>query len=157
MNVYMQPLKDELQEAWDNGFKTYDAFSKQNFIMHAWYMYSTHDLPAYALFVGWCVHGRFLRPKCKGALEFRWLTAGHKYSCFDLHITFLHPGNKFWKDKKNFIKGIVVKHSAPPGLTGQQTLDHLNALEPDLERPGYFKEYNKEHAWTHKTCFWDLP
>ena len=35
MNVYMQPLKDELQEAWDNGFKTYDAFSKQNFIMRA--------------------------------------------------------------------------------------------------------------------------
>ena len=33
MNVYMQLLKDKLQEAWDNGFKTYDAFSKQNFIM----------------------------------------------------------------------------------------------------------------------------
>ena len=29
MNVYMQTLKDELQEAWDNGFKTYDAFSKK--------------------------------------------------------------------------------------------------------------------------------
>ena len=38
MNVYMQPLKDELQEGWDNGFKTYDAFSKINFIMCAWYM-----------------------------------------------------------------------------------------------------------------------
>ena len=46
MNVYMQPLKDELQEAWDNGFKTYDAYSKRNFIMRVWYMYSTHDLPA---------------------------------------------------------------------------------------------------------------
>ena len=29
MNVYMQPLKDELQEAWDNGFKTYNAFRKR--------------------------------------------------------------------------------------------------------------------------------
>ena len=34
MNVYMQPLKDELQEAWDNGFKTYDAARKENFPMH---------------------------------------------------------------------------------------------------------------------------
>ena len=42
-------------------------------------------------------------------------------------------------------------------MTGQQTLDQLNALEPDPERPGYFKGYNKEHAWTHKTRFWDLP
>ena len=38
MNVYMQPLKDELQQAWDNGLKTYGAFSKENFIMRAWYM-----------------------------------------------------------------------------------------------------------------------
>ena len=138
MNVYMQPLKDELQEAWDNGFKTYDAYSKRNFIMRVWYMYSTHDLPAYALFVGWCVHGRFPCPTCKGALEFHWLTVGRKYSCFDLHRPFLHPGHKFRKDKKNFIKGRVVKHSTPHALTGQQTLDQLNALEPDPECPGYF-------------------
>ena len=29
MNVYMQLLKDELQEAWDNGIKTYDAATKK--------------------------------------------------------------------------------------------------------------------------------
>ena len=49
----------------------------------------------------------------------------------------------------------VLKNSTPPALTGLQT--QINALEPDLECPGYFKGYNKEHAWTHKTCFWDLP
>ena len=36
-------------------------------------------------------------------------------------------------------------------------MDQLNALEPDPERPGYFKGYNSKHAWTHKPCFWDLP
>ena len=58
MNVYMQPLKDELQEAYDNGFKTYDAFSKKNFIMRVWYMYSMQDLPAmrYSL-AGVCMEG----------------------------------------------------------------------------------------------------
>ena len=107
--MYMQPLKDELQEAWDNGFKTYDAFRKHNFIMRAWYMYSTQDLPAYALFVGWCVYGRFPCPTCKAALEFRRLQAGGKFSCFDMHRQFLDPHHKFRKDKKNFIKGRVVK------------------------------------------------
>jgi len=29
MDVYMQPLKEELQQAWDEGFKTYDAASKK--------------------------------------------------------------------------------------------------------------------------------
>ena len=81
------------------------------------YMYSTHDLPAYALFVGWCVHGRFPCPTCKGALEFRWLQAGRKFSCFDMHRQFLNPRHKFRKDKKNFIRGRVVKNSAPSALT----------------------------------------
>ena len=59
MDVYMQPLKEELQQAWDEGFKTYDAASKKTFTMHVWYQYSMHDLPAYALFAGFCVHGKF--------------------------------------------------------------------------------------------------
>ena len=33
MNVYLQPLKDELEEAWENGVKTYDAARKENFKM----------------------------------------------------------------------------------------------------------------------------
>ena len=146
MNVYMQLLKDELQEAQDNGFKTYDAFSKMNFIMLVWYMYSTHDLPTYALFIGWCVHRRFPCPTYKAALEFCWLQDGRKFSCFDLHRQFLDPRHKFRKGKKNFIKGRVVKNSAPPPLTGEETLDQLNTLELDLEHPGYFKGYNSKHA-----------
>src|SRR3954471_19868271 len=53
MNVYLQPLMDDLKEAWDYGIWTYDAASKTNFQMHAWLMYSMHDLPAFALFVAW--------------------------------------------------------------------------------------------------------
>ena len=36
MNVYMQPLWDDLKEAWDNGIWTYNAASKTNFQMYAW-------------------------------------------------------------------------------------------------------------------------
>ena len=78
MNVYMQPLKDELQEAWDNGVKTYDAARKEKFKMHAWYMYLTHDDLAFVLFALWCVHGRFPCTTCKVALQFCWLQAGRK-------------------------------------------------------------------------------
>ena len=74
-----------------------------------------------------------------------------------MHSQFLDPRHKFRKDKKNFIRGRVVKNSTPPALIGQETLDQLNTLEPDPERPGYFKGYNSKHAWTHKTCLWDLP
>src|SRR4051812_32192627 len=36
MDVYMQPLKEELQQALDEGFKTYNATSKKTFTMHVW-------------------------------------------------------------------------------------------------------------------------
>ena len=157
MSVYMQPLMDDLKEAWVNGVNTYDAAKKENFQMYVWYQYSLHDLPAFALFVAWCVHGRFPCPQCKAALKFHWLPAGGKYSCFDLHRQFLPMDHPFRKDKKNFMKGKVVKHSAPPALTGAQINEQLKSMEPDPNRPGYFLGYNEEHAWTHKPCIWDLP
>ena len=134
----MQPLIDDLKEAWVNGVNTYDAAKKENFQMYVWYQYSLHDLPAFALFVAWCVHGRFPCPQCKAALKFHWLPAGGKYSCFDLHRQFLPMDHPFRKDKKNFMKGKVVKHSATPALTGTQIHEQLKSMEPDPNRPGYF-------------------
>ena len=157
MSVYMQPLMDELKEAWITGFRTYDRATRNHFDMFVWYQYSMHDLPAFGLFIGWCVHGRFPCPQCKAAMEFIWLTEGRKYSCFDLHRQFLRVDHEFRQDTKNFTKDTVITHTAPPMLTGQQILDQLNALEDDPANPGKFKGYGVSHAYTHKPCFWDLP
>lgn len=35
IDVYLQPLIEELKELWEVGIKTYDAASKKNFQMHA--------------------------------------------------------------------------------------------------------------------------
>src|SRR4051812_34899626 len=72
MDVYMQLLKEELEQTWDEGFKTYDATSKKALKMHVWYQYSMHNMQAYALFSGFCVHGRFPCPTCKADLQFYW-------------------------------------------------------------------------------------
>jgi hypothetical protein len=157
ISVYMQPLIDELKEAWVTGFRTYDAAQKNHFQMHVWYHYSLHDLPAYGLFIGWGVHGKFPCPQCKSALEFYWLEEGHKYCCFDMHRQFLRADHPFRQDTKNFRKGVTVTQTAPPRLTGQQILDELNALQDDPNNPGKFLGYGLTHSWTHKPCFWDLP
>ena len=157
MSVYMQPLMDELKEAWDTGFRTYDRSTKTHFNMFVWYQYSMHDLSAFGLFIGWSVHGRFPCPQCKSAMKFYWLTAGRKYCCFDLHRQFLRDDHEFRQDTKKFTKDVVVTHTAPPVLTGKQILAELNALEEDPEHPGKYKGYGVTHAWTHKPCFWDLP
>lgn len=94
MSVYMEPLVDDLLSAWDDGVLTYDRATKINFRMYVWYHYSLHDMPAYGIFYGWCVHGKFPCPICKVALRFFWLKKGGKYFSFDKHRQFLlldHP------------------------------------------------------------------
>ena len=104
MGVFMQPLWDELQHAWEKGVRTYDRASKRNFIMHVWYQYSLHDFLEYGIFSGWCVHGKFPCPTCKSTVMFTWLRKGGKYSSFDKHRQFLDDDHKFRRDTKHFTK-----------------------------------------------------
>lgn len=48
IDVYMQPLIDELKELWEVGTSTYDVFSNQTFNMRAAILWTINDLPAYA-------------------------------------------------------------------------------------------------------------
>ncbi|XP_019197078.1 PREDICTED: uncharacterized protein LOC109190933 [Ipomoea nil] len=47
IDVYLQPLIDELQLLWETGVLTYDASLKQNFMMRAALMWTINDFPAY--------------------------------------------------------------------------------------------------------------
>jgi hypothetical protein len=49
MGVFMEPVIDELIDAWVKGVWTYDRATKTSFKMHVWYHYSLHDFLAYRL------------------------------------------------------------------------------------------------------------
>jgi hypothetical protein len=53
IDVYLQPLIEELQELWNVGVRTFDALMKNNFVMRAQLMWITNDFPAYADLSGW--------------------------------------------------------------------------------------------------------
>jgi len=53
IDVYLQPLIEELQELWNVGVRTFDALKKNNFVMRAQLMWITNDFPAYADLSGW--------------------------------------------------------------------------------------------------------
>jgi hypothetical protein len=106
MGVFMLPMWDELQHAWEEGVLTYDRATKRNFIMHVWYQYSLHDFLAYGLFSAWCVHEKFPCPTCKADVMFTWLAKGGKYSSFDKHRQFLPENHELRRDEKHFTKGV---------------------------------------------------
>ncbi|CAL5388172.1 unnamed protein product [Camellia sinensis] len=48
IDVYMQPLIEELKELWNEGVSTFDASTNQMFQMHAALLWTISDFPAYA-------------------------------------------------------------------------------------------------------------
>ena len=52
IDVYLQPLVEELRELWDVGVEVYDASSKNVFQLCAALMWIVHDFPAYADVLG---------------------------------------------------------------------------------------------------------
>ena len=53
IDVYLQPLMDELKELWEIGVETYDASKKENFQMRAALLWTINDFPTYAMTSGW--------------------------------------------------------------------------------------------------------
>ena len=53
IDVYLQPLIDELQELWEYEVATYDVVSKQNFRMHATILWTISDFLAHASLSRW--------------------------------------------------------------------------------------------------------
>jgi len=47
IDVYLQPLIDELKELWDNGVQTYDASMKEMFQLYVSILWTINDFPAY--------------------------------------------------------------------------------------------------------------
>ena len=64
IDIYLQPLIDELNDLWDVGVETYDASTKQNFYMRATILWIINDFPAYANLLGWITKGKFACPIC---------------------------------------------------------------------------------------------
>ncbi|KAK1612558.1 hypothetical protein QYE76_036231 [Lolium multiflorum] len=157
MNVYLEPLVDDLVRGWEGrGIRTYDASKKEYFDMYVWYHTSLHDLPARALFCGWCTHGKWPCPQCRQAVTFFWLNKGGKYSCFDEARQFLERRHEYRSDVKSFKKGRVVRGPKPIPKTGTEIKAELDALQPSPDGNG-FLGYGETHQWTHKPCLWKLP
>ena len=52
IDVYLQPLVEELKKLWDVEVKTFDMSSKKLFQMHAALLWTINDFPAYGVILG---------------------------------------------------------------------------------------------------------
>ena len=64
IDVYLQPLVDDLQELWNEGFLTYDSSTHENFKLHAALLWTINDFLAYGNLSGWMTKGHLACPEC---------------------------------------------------------------------------------------------
>ncbi|XP_077252318.1 uncharacterized protein LOC143891659 [Tasmannia lanceolata] len=139
IDVYLQPLIEELKELWDDGLQTYDASRNETFRMHAALLWTISDFPAYANLSGWSTKGKLACPSCNKDTCSRRLKFGWK-QCYMGHRRFLPSNHSFRLEKWSF-DGIVEDRSTPKPLTGCQVLDQLQDINVTL---GKKKDNNVE-------------
>ena len=64
IDVYLQPLVEELKELWDVRVKTFDVSSKKSFQVHAALLWTINDFLAYDDILGWSTKGALACPPC---------------------------------------------------------------------------------------------
>ncbi|XP_016177767.1 uncharacterized protein LOC107620058 [Arachis ipaensis] len=158
IDVYLQPLIDELKLLWEDGVLTYDIHSKSNFVMRTALLWTINDFPAYEMLSGWMTTARLACPYCMERRKAFQLKNGEKPSWFDCHRQFLPDNHMFRRNKDAFYKNRIERSEPPPRLTGEkiwdivQNYDKISDVE-QLEIEGY----GSMHNWTKRSIFWDLP
>ncbi|XP_040367423.1 uncharacterized protein LOC112178107 [Rosa chinensis] len=170
IDVYMQPLIEELKELYEDGVETFDAFSNEMFKMHAALLWTINDFPAYANLSGWSTKGEFACPSCNSESGYQRLKFGKKAS-YMTHRRWLPYDHKYRADSRSF-NGNTEYRRKPKTLSGADLLAQLESngvlteyKREDLERRkvlGVQKPDNdplmkKKHNWKKKSIFYELP
>ncbi|XP_058006762.1 uncharacterized protein LOC131182131 [Hevea brasiliensis] len=127
IDIYLQPLVEELRELWETGIDTFDAYAQQNFKLHAVLLWTINDFPAYGNLSGWSTKGKLACPYSNKDTCWMRLANGGK-QCYMGHRRYLPLNHKWRNDNKTF-DGTRERGLPPKPLLGDDILDQVKNLE----------------------------
>jgi hypothetical protein len=159
IDVYLQPLIDELKQLWEHGVETYDASLEHNFRLHAAVLWTINDFPAYAVLSGWSTKGELACPSCHKDTCSSRLKYGRKH-CYMGHRRFLES-NHTWRRNKSSFDNTRETRQAPKPLSGDEVIEQYEKFEQTAfgKITGKRKRDNeiRWHNWRKKSIFFNLP
>jgi hypothetical protein len=160
IDVYLEPLIDELKDLWEKGVETWDEKEKKNFNLHAILLWTINDFPAYGMLSGWSTKGKFACPYCNKDTDYLWLKFGSKH-CYMGHRRFL-PMNHKWRHNKVSFNNQLETREAPVPLTSEQVLQQYQSFEQvtfgsTSKKRKQREEETRWHNWRKKSIFFELP
>jgi len=122
IDVYLQPLVDELKELWEVRAKTYDISTGHIFQIKAALMWTINDFPVYGMLSGWSTNDQLACPLCMKQQKGLRLKNGGKFLWFDCHRCFLSRNRAFKRNRTAFRKERIVTGRPPRRLFRGRTL-----------------------------------
>jgi len=124
IDVYLEPLIDELNNLWEEGVTTFDAHAKESFTMRAAVLWTINDFPAYGNLSGWSTKSQCACPVCGPEYDCVRLPVSKKY-CYWNNGRWL-PLNHAYRRMKNAFDGNNEMRQAPKQLSGLEIHELLS-------------------------------
>ncbi|CAL2266271.1 unnamed protein product [Prunus armeniaca] len=140
IDVYLEPLIDDLKSLWDEIGGVYDAHNGEYFTLRAALMWKINDFPAYGNLSGCVVKGYKACPICGDDTPSHRLKNGHKI-CYIGHRKWL-PINHPYRRQRAAFNGKPEYGTPPEPLTGEEVL--------------HMVEDGDRVCWKKKSIFFDL-
>ncbi|XP_019237002.1 PREDICTED: uncharacterized protein LOC109217226 [Nicotiana attenuata] len=147
IDIYLQPLIEELNVLWESGVETYDASRNQTFQMRAALLWTISGFPAYAMLSGWSTKGKLACPCCNYGTNSRYLKHSRKM-CYMDHRVFL-PTDHPWRSNKRPFNGKTEFRLPPPFLKGADVLNDLQNINNVFGK----KRKRNDGPWKKKSIF----
>jgi hypothetical protein len=159
IDVYLQPMIDELKDLWEKGVDTWDAKEKKNFNLRAILLWTINEFPAYGMLSGWSTKGKFACPYCHKDTDFLWLKCGSKH-CYMGHRRFLPMDHRWRKNKASFNNTVETRETLVP-LSGEGVLQQYESFEQitfgkSTRKRKQREEETRWHNWRKNSIFY-LP
>lgn len=162
IDVYLQPLIEELVALWTDGVETFDANLKQKFCMRVVVIWTISDFVGKGDISGWCTKGYLACPCCHAYPGSERLQSK---CCFMRLRRNLSRGHKYRKNKSSFNNKVKLD-DAPKPLSGEEVLMQLRGHSQIIfgkaghdkcgmkrKRPGHQLPNN----WKKISIFFKLP
>ena len=175
IDVYLEPLVDDLKDLWNQGIEVYDSFKKENFTLRAMLLWSITDYPALGTLAGCKVKGKQACNVCGKDTPHRWLKFSRKHVYMGNRKR-LRPDHPY-RRRKRWFDNTIESGTAKRIQTGSEIFERLRDFRNDfgktLRKEGKRKrivpddedelsneepeEDNDIWRWKKRSIFFDLP
>jgi len=166
IDVYLQPLIQELKELWFDGVQTFDYSKKEMFTLRAALLWTISDFPGFGNLSGWNTHTGLACPTCNFDTDSCWLYKG-KYS-FMGHRRFLPKEHRF-RLSRYFFNGRNELRDEPTSLSGSDIFKQVEGISVTFGKPIEHTDTGKRSCgknvaevvgaeqWRKRSIFFYLP